>query len=69
MSDQPRHLTGIDLFFESVHITLIAAGCYAGWLIGGGFFPLLIGGAVARVVWVIGMTAFRSRFGDERYAG
>ena len=67
MSDQPHHLTGIDLFFEAVHITLVAGGCYAGWLIGRGFVPLLIGGAVARVLWVIGMTAFRAKIGDEQY--
>jgi hypothetical protein len=67
MARQPRYFTGIDLLLESVHITLIAAGCYAGWLIGDGFVPLLIGGAVARTMWLAGWTALQAKIGDGQY--
>jgi hypothetical protein len=67
MSEQPRYFTSIDLFLKSVHITLIAAGCYSGWLIGHWFVSMMIGGAAARVVWLVGWTALQSRIGDHRF--
>lgn len=62
----PSQFTAFDLFFELLHITLVAVGCYVGWKLGGHFLALLAGGAVARGVGLAVAISVRPWLDDER---
>jgi hypothetical protein len=57
--EQPRVFTLFDLFGELFHVTLIAAGCYGGWAVGGDFPAMLAGGVVGRIAGVAVHLALR----------